>query len=71
MTPIILASPLKYENNKANTLNTKVFNDTDAFQQIYIDIYIFIKKIYFFIIQYFYIIIIIKIDIKNFKNKNK
>ncbi len=52
MTPIILASPLKYENNKANTLNTKVFNDTDAFQHIYIDlyIYIFLKKIDFFII---------------------
>jgi hypothetical protein len=45
MTPSILVSPLKYENNEANTPNTNVFNDTDAFQHIiYIYIFIFILK---------------------------
>jgi hypothetical protein len=47
MTLSILISPLKYENNEANTPNTNVFNDTDAFQHIifiFIFIYIFILK---------------------------
>ena len=58
MTPIILASPLKYENNKANTLNTKVFNDTDAFEHIDFNNYDNVntlnnKKFNFFTIEMF------------------
>jgi hypothetical protein len=51
MTSSIVITPLKYANNEANAPKANVFNDTDAFQHIiFIYIFIYIKKIDFFII---------------------